>query len=105
MQVAKYFKERGEEIDFDSFEVQELSKKHGLELFMLYIFYDHDFFKELRIKPLVFRNFIEKIQSGYLNNPYHTSTHALDVTQVYIILLFQLIHFSRQLIFLFTSAR
>jgi len=50
---------------------------------MLFFLFDRqNFFDTLNIKQETFIKFAKKIQSGYLDNPYHNQTHAADVLQV-----------------------
>mmetsp|Transcript_35196 Transcript_35196/g.48083 ORF Transcript_35196/g.48083 Transcript_35196/m.48083 type:complete len:608 (+) Transcript_35196:119-1942(+) len=45
------------------------------------IFDDWNFFKTFRVKSFRLRRFVEVIIDHYRDNPYHNSTHILDVTQ------------------------
>jgi len=70
-------------LEFDIFSFKEITGGEELALITYYLFERHNFFELLNIEIPVFSNFIRKIQSGYLPNPYHNSTHAADVVQVH----------------------
>lgn len=69
-------------LSFDVMEFKELSTGQELSYTAMFLFERHNFFDALHIKQQTFFKFIRKVQTGYLPNPYHNSTHAADVLQV-----------------------
>eukprot|EP00817_Percolomonadidae_sp_ATCC50343_P006830 CAMPEP_0117419520 /NCGR_PEP_ID=MMETSP0758-20121206/1059_1 /TAXON_ID=63605 /ORGANISM="Percolomonas cosmopolitus, Strain AE-1 (ATCC 50343)" /LENGTH=578 /DNA_ID=CAMNT_0005200621 /DNA_START=754 /DNA_END=2487 /DNA_ORIENTATION=+ len=66
---------------FDVFELSSVSDGHALYFIALHLFHHYDLIRRFHIKPSVLRNFLNVIESGYLNNPYHNKLHAADVLQ------------------------
>ncbi|KAJ3285721.1 High affinity cAMP-specific 3',5'-cyclic phosphodiesterase 7A [Borealophlyctis nickersoniae] len=67
-----------------NFDMFDFSKScNGRELYYTgyQIFRSHDFFATHNIPEHKFRNWLSKIEEGYISgNPYHNATHAADVT-------------------------
>jgi 3'5'-cyclic nucleotide phosphodiesterase len=53
----------------------------GLSILLDYTFDQNGLYEALGIDEQKLKNFSKKIAAGYLNNPYHNKTHALDVCQ------------------------
>eukprot|EP01107_Rhizomastix_libera_P014968 TRINITY_DN5164_c0_g2_i1.p1 TRINITY_DN5164_c0_g2~~TRINITY_DN5164_c0_g2_i1.p1 ORF type:complete len:623 (-),score=160.51 TRINITY_DN5164_c0_g2_i1:3-1871(-) len=68
--------------DFDAFSFSERSKGHGLELLVFELFNRYDLFNAFPLNEEKLFIFFKKIEQGYFKNPYHNSTHAIDVLQV-----------------------
>lgn len=69
------------ELEFNSFEFQKLANGEGLSIMLDYVFDEYGLYETLCIDENKLRCFSRKIEMGYLNNPYHNKTHALDVCQ------------------------
>lgn len=73
-----------DQLDFDIFELQSISSNNELKYLMAYILNSEGLLGMFNIPQEVFINFIEDVQSGYINtNSYHNATHAADVTQMF----------------------
>ncbi|KRX06400.1 hypothetical protein PPERSA_05013 [Pseudocohnilembus persalinus] len=73
--------EKVNNIDFNCFELQKITKGQELSYLLIYLFEINDLYTELSINPKTLKNFALAIQNGYQPNPYHNSLHAFDVTQ------------------------
>lgn len=71
-----------DELEFDMFSFKAFAKGEELVYTSVYLFQRHNIFEFLNISQTTFKRFMKKIQSGYLDNPYHNATHAADVLQV-----------------------
>lgn len=71
-----------ETVTFDIFVFKNIVKENELVYMACYLFQKRDLFQYLNISQFTFTKFIKRIQSGYLPNLYHNSTHAADVLQV-----------------------
>ncbi len=67
--------------DWDVFEMNKASFNRPLYFTALYLFEKHDLFHKCRINVQHFKNFMETMECGYKNNPYHNAIHATDVLQ------------------------
>lgn len=73
-----------ESLDFDVFQLRETTKNKVLYSLFLYLFSDTGLFTHVHIAPNTLACFIDSVEDGYhRENPYHTSTHAADVTQFF----------------------
>ena len=77
-----------DEIDFNCFLFHENSNGEGLTLLLPYLFHSNDLYDKLNLKKEILYNFANKIQNGYMNNPYHNKIHGFDVCQVLNFLIF-----------------
>lgn len=68
-------------VEFDVFQLNEVSDGHPLYFVGLYLFEHYGLIRRFNIKISVLRNFLNVIESGYLNNPYHNKLHVTDVLQ------------------------
>lgn len=68
-------------MEFDSFKFHQFSKGQSLSYLLSYIFQQNQLLGKLNIPSNLFNSFTVKLQRGYLDNPYHNSLHAFDVTQ------------------------
>lgn len=90
-----------DDLEFDCFEFNDISKGSGLPYLLGHLFNRYNLYDSLNIDPLILRNFAKKVEGGfikefylkmkiiynrYLNNPYHNKIHSFDVTQVYLLL-------------------
>lgn len=80
LEIGSKLKE-SHELDFNSFEFQKLSNGEGLSIFLDYVFDEYGLYEVLCLDDNKLKLFSKKIEMGYLNNPYHNKTHALDVCQ------------------------
>ena len=71
-----------DDLEFDMFNFKIFAKGDELVYLGVYLFQRHNIFEFLNISQPTFKKFMNKIQSGYLDNPYHNATHAADVLQV-----------------------
>lgn len=71
-----------DELDFNCFLFHENSDGEGLTLLLPYLFHSNDLYEKLNLKKDTLYNFANKVQNGYLNNPYHNKIHGFDVCQV-----------------------
>eukprot|EP01016_Furgasonia_blochmanni_P050021 TRINITY_DN7669_c0_g1_i3.p1 TRINITY_DN7669_c0_g1~~TRINITY_DN7669_c0_g1_i3.p1 ORF type:complete len:296 (+),score=63.48 TRINITY_DN7669_c0_g1_i3:63-950(+) len=68
--------------EFDCFALSKDSPGNELAFTMFFLFHKAEYFDLLKINPVIFKNFITKIQNGYRSeNPYHNALHATDVVQ------------------------
>jgi len=67
--------------DFPIFSLNRNSRKKPL-LYMGYaLFLQHDLINKFKIPQEKLRRWLEKMNEGYRNNPYHNAIHAADVSQ------------------------
>lgn len=67
-------------LDFDCFDYSHHCNNRELNYLMTYLFEESDFYAELKISSDIFINFVNAIEAGYPDNPYHNRIHAADVT-------------------------
>uniref|UniRef100_A0A7S0WFR5 Phosphodiesterase n=1 Tax=Pyramimonas obovata TaxID=1411642 RepID=A0A7S0WFR5_9CHLO len=65
--------------NFDVFKVSTLCNGRPLQIIFHYILHARGFLKEFKIPTNVLENFMEAVETGYHNVPYHNRTHAADV--------------------------
>lgn len=82
MQVLDTLSKNVNEFHFDIFDFRKITQNEELTSMLFFLFDRQNFFDTLNIKQETFIKFAKKIQSGYLDNPYHNQTHAADVLQV-----------------------
>eukprot|EP01135_Chromosphaera_perkinsii_P011202 Nk52_evm29s2356 gene=Nk52_evmTU29s2356 len=70
-----------EDWEYDIFRLAQKSNSRPLFYVTRAIFHKRGFVKKFNINPKKLDVFLEKVEAGYCNNPYHNSTHAADVTQ------------------------
>ena len=65
--------------DLDVLQLHEVTG--GRPLFALFwaVVHKHGLLDHMKCSPQTFSKFVTKIEDGYLDNPYHNSTHAADV--------------------------
>lgn len=69
-------------LDFNIFTLKQITNNNELFTLMQLFFRKSSLIPALNIDPEKFKRFISKVQSGYNTTiPYHTATHAADVTQ------------------------
>ena len=73
--------------NFDVFRLHELSRGRPLYVVGFVLFQRYDLIDKFNIPESCLHNFLESIENGYLDNPYHNSTHAADVAQTIHVLL------------------
>jgi hypothetical protein len=66
-------------LHFDIFQLTEATNRWPLSFMFLMVCQKHGLFASLHINPAIAFRFIQEVEAGYLNNPYHTSAHAADV--------------------------
>jgi hypothetical protein len=64
--------------DFDVFDVAKLTKGRPLFFIGMALFTKYDLIKKFSIDIVKLRDFITTIESGYLDKPYHNSTHGKE---------------------------
>jgi len=52
-----------------------------MEIVAPFLMEKHGLFSSLTIDPEIFHKFIQAISEGYIDIPYHNSTHGVDVCQ------------------------
>jgi len=67
--------------NFDVFKVSTLCNGRPLQIIFHYILHARGFLKEFKIPTNVLENFMEAVETGYHNVPYHNNLHAADVLQ------------------------
>eukprot|EP00466_Bigelowiella_natans_P020331 jgi/Bigna1/43849/e_gw1.85.22.1 len=67
--------------NFDLFEVDTFTKGQPLLFITITLFQKYDFIRKYSIDPMKLRNFVSRIEAGYIHNPYHNSLHAADVVR------------------------
>lgn len=65
--------------DLDTIKIAEITGNRPLMYVTAAMFEIHELHEEFRIDRIVLRNFLFMLDEGYLENPYHNSSHAADV--------------------------
>eukprot|EP01113_Clastostelium_recurvatum_P005029 TRINITY_DN12230_c0_g1_i4.p1 TRINITY_DN12230_c0_g1~~TRINITY_DN12230_c0_g1_i4.p1 ORF type:complete len:847 (-),score=179.11 TRINITY_DN12230_c0_g1_i4:67-2607(-) len=65
--------------DFNVFAAQKKTGGHALVYGALSAFHQHNLIEKFKLDKDKLENFLVAIENGYLENPYHNSTHAADV--------------------------
>lgn len=81
VQVLSAFEDL-DSLDFNSFAIFELDTLGALSNIICFIFDKEGLFNEMDIPIAETSALMGRIQSSYLDNPYHNAIHAFDVTQV-----------------------
>jgi hypothetical protein len=68
-------------VEFNIFSLRKLTLENELVTCITFLLHKHQLFKNLGISIDCFTRFINKIQSGYKDIPYHNKTHAADLSQ------------------------
>ncbi|KAH3743265.1 glycine/betaine ABC transporter substrate-binding protein [Pelomyxa schiedti] len=79
--IDKHFFDNVEQWEWDAISFANHSESNYLVHLANYIFDTHGFFEQLPLNRQKFNNFMDAVQKGYLDNPYHSGIHAADVTQ------------------------
>jgi len=67
-------------IDFDVFQVRDLTNQHELTTTIAFILSQEDIFNQVPLRFDTFVRFSHKISQGYLSEvPYHNKTHGTDL--------------------------
>mmetsp|Transcript_2366 Transcript_2366/g.3276 ORF Transcript_2366/g.3276 Transcript_2366/m.3276 type:complete len:681 (-) Transcript_2366:305-2347(-) len=79
----------GKDLTFDTVAAVPRCNKEPLAILGMFLIDEHfDLVNRLGLDPLRLWNFLVEVESGYqASNPYHNSTHAVDVTQRFATLL------------------
>ncbi|KAG2445731.1 hypothetical protein HXX76_000337 [Chlamydomonas incerta] len=72
---------------YDMWHLAEVTKGHALSCLGFYLFHREGLISQFRIKPTKLARLLRTIELGYVDNPYHNSTHAADVLQTFHVLL------------------
>ncbi|KAG2447555.1 hypothetical protein HYH02_007479 [Chlamydomonas schloesseri] len=67
--------------EFDTWALQEATQGHALSVLGFYLMQRAGLVSRFRLKPVVLARLLRAIESGYLDNPYHSAIHAADVLQ------------------------
>lgn len=65
--------------DLDTLQIAEQTGNRPLMYVTAAVFELYGLYEEFRVDRVVLRNFLYVLDDGYLDNPYHNSTHAADV--------------------------
>lgn len=68
--------------DFDVFALQKETKGGSLLMMTYTLLYKYNLIQQFNINETTLINFLQAMESGYHENPYHNSTHAADVLQI-----------------------
>jgi hypothetical protein len=68
--------------DFDIFALQKETKGGSLFMMTYTLLYKYNLVQHFNINETTLINFLQAMESGYHENPYHNSTHAADVLQI-----------------------
>jgi len=68
--------------DFDVFALQRETKGGSLFMMTYTLLYKYNLVQHFNINETTLINFLQAMESGYHENPYHNSTHAADVLQI-----------------------
>lgn len=71
-----------DKLEFETFLAFELDTMGSLSNIMCFIFDKEGIFNEMDIPIAETSALMNRVQSSYLDNPYHNSIHAYDVTQM-----------------------
>ncbi|KAL6764769.1 3'5'-cyclic nucleotide phosphodiesterase [Haematococcus lacustris] len=72
---------------FDAFKLCEVTQGHPLSALGYYTLHQAGLITHFNMKPAHLARFLRAIEDGYINNPYHSKTHAADVLQTYNLIL------------------
>ncbi|PNW71675.1 hypothetical protein CHLRE_16g664200v5 [Chlamydomonas reinhardtii] len=67
---------------FDMLEVAKATNGHALSVTGFFIIQRAGLIRRFKLNPVVLARFLRCVESGYVNTPYHNSTHAADVLQM-----------------------
>jgi len=70
-----------EQWGFDVFRLSDCTHGHPLTVIMVHLFEKLDLFHQFNLSKVVFARFIQEIENGYNDVPYHNKIHAADVVQ------------------------
>jgi hypothetical protein len=79
--VLEIFDRDLDDLAFNIFDIKKISGGEELQFILYYIFDKANLFTKLNINSTTFCALVNRLATGYLNNPYHCCTHAADVTQ------------------------
>jgi|Transcript_82961 hypothetical protein len=74
--------EKIDEWDFDVFALQKATNNSPLFSVCYRLLYQYGLVQHFNIDHTVLVNFLQAVESGYHQNPYHNNTHAADVVQI-----------------------
>ncbi|KAG2441900.1 hypothetical protein HXX76_003506 [Chlamydomonas incerta] len=67
---------------FDMLEVAKATNGHALSVTGFFIIQRAGLISRFKLNPVALARFLRCVESGYVNTPYHNSTHAADVLQM-----------------------
>ncbi|KAG2451651.1 hypothetical protein HYH02_003431 [Chlamydomonas schloesseri] len=67
---------------FDMLEVAKATNGHALSVTGFFVIQRAGLISRFKLNPVVLARFLRCVESGYVNTPYHNSTHAADVLQM-----------------------
>eukprot|EP00741_Cyanophora_paradoxa_P015712 tig00020904_g15169.t1 len=67
--------------NFDVFRLADLSRERPLQVLSLELFRRHGIVETFNLEPRRLSKFLEVMENGYKQTPYHSRTHAADVLQ------------------------
>ena len=70
-----------DEFSFDCFDFHQFTNGHGISYLVPHLFNVYGLIESGKFDETKLYNFGKKIESGYLNNPYHNKIHGFDVCQ------------------------
>ncbi|KAG2441292.1 hypothetical protein HYH02_009885 [Chlamydomonas schloesseri] len=66
---------------FDTWRLREVTNGHPLSALGFFLIQRAGLITRLKLKPAVLARLLRHIEGGYVDNPYHSATHAADVLQ------------------------
>ncbi|KAG2441899.1 hypothetical protein HXX76_003505 [Chlamydomonas incerta] len=71
-----------DEWHFDMLQVAKATNGHALSVVGFFILQRSGLISRFKLNPVALARFLRCVESGYVNTPYHNSTHAADVLQM-----------------------
>ncbi|KAG2437153.1 hypothetical protein HXX76_005820 [Chlamydomonas incerta] len=66
---------------FDTWRLRDVTNGHALSALGFFLIQRAGLIPRLKLKPAVLARLLRHIEAGYVDNPYHSATHAADVLQ------------------------
>ncbi|KAG2437154.1 hypothetical protein HXX76_005821 [Chlamydomonas incerta] len=66
---------------FDTWRLRDVTNGHALSALGFFLIQRAGLIPRLKLKPAVLARLLRHLEAGYVDNPYHSATHAADVLQ------------------------